>query len=597
MTVYDDEILGKAYDGRLVRRLLGFVWPYKWELTLAILLMVGSALVELVPPYLIRTAIDGPIAQGNVAGVWPIFYLYVVTLVLSFVFRYLQTYMMQSMSQRVIIDIRMAIFRHIQRMSLGFFDRNPVGRLLTRITNDVDALNDFITQGTVALLGDLVRLLFIVMTMLVLSWRLALVAFLMFPIVIISTIIFQRIMRTTYRVMRQRLARINAYLNEQITGVLVTQLFRRETQSRHFFAEISREYLQSQFRSNNTFAVFFPTIYITSVMATAVLLTFGGQLVLNEYVTIGLLVAFIQYTDQAFQPIRQLADRYNTLQSAMASSERVFRVLDTPEDIKDPAQPHHLATPVRGEIAFQNVVFGYNPDEPVLKGVSFTIPAGQAVAVVGATGAGKTSLVSLMARFYDIQQGTITLDGIDIRTITQHTLRQHVGAVPQDPTCFSGTIRDNIRLHDHTIDDARVLWAAEISGATTFIQKLPGTYDYEVRERGSNLSVGQRQLLAFARAMAFNPEVLLILDEATSSVDTETEQVMQVAVQRLLKNRTSLVIAHRLSTIRYVDRILVLHRGKLVEDGTHEELLALNGYYARLYRLQYAEQLGGQSSE
>ncbi len=597
MTFYDDEILGKAYDGRLVRRLLGFVWPYKWELTLSIVLMIGSALVELIPPYLIRTAIDGPIAQKNVAGVWPIFYLYVGTLVLSFAFRYLQTYMMQSMSQRVIIDIRMAIFRHIQRMSLSFFDHNPVGRLLTRITNDVDALNDFITQGTVALLGDLVRLLFIIITMLILNWRLALVAFLMFPIVIISTIIFQRIMRSTYRVMRQRLARINAYLNEQITGVLVTQLFRREVQSRNYFAEISREYLQSQFRSNNTFAVFFPTIYITSVTATAVLLTLGGRLVLADYVTIGLLVAFIQYTDQAFQPIRQLADRYNTLQSAMASSERVFRVLDTPEGIKDPEHPQELPTPVSGRIVFDNVVFGYNPDEPVLKGISFTIPAGQSVAVVGATGAGKTSLVGLMARFYEIQQGSITLDGVDIRTVTQHTLRRHVGAVPQDPTCFSGTIRDNIRLHDQTITDERVRWAAEISGAATFIDKLPGTYDYEVRERGSNLSVGQRQLLAFARAMAFNPEVMLILDEATSSVDTETEQVMQVAVQRLLKNRTSLVIAHRLSTIRYVDRILVLHRGKLVEDGSHDELLALNGYYARLYRLQYAEQLGGTQTE
>lgn len=597
MTVYDDEILGKAYDGRLVRRLLSFVWPYKWALTWAIVLMVGSALVELIPPYLVRTAIDGPIAKRDIAGVWPIFYLYIGTLAFSFAFRYLQTYMMQSMSQRVIIDIRMAIFRHIQRMSLGFFDHNPVGRLLTRITNDVDTLNDFITQGTVALLGDLVRLFFIIITMLVLSWRLALVAFLMFPVVIISTIVFQRVMRSTYRVMRQRLARINAYLNEQITGVLVTQLFRREVRSREFFAEISHEYLQSQFRSNNIFAVFFPTIYITSVMATAVLLTLGGQLVLGEYVTIGLLVAFIQYTDQAFQPIRQLADRYNTLQSAMASSERVFRLLDTPAGIEDPAQPKQLPMPVRGEIVFDNVIFGYNPDEPVLKGVSFTIPAGQAVAVVGATGAGKTSLVSLMARFYDIQQGRIMLDGVDIREITQHELRRHVGAVPQDPTCFSGSIADNIRLHDDTITDEHVRWAAEISGAATFIAKLPGTYAYEVRERGSNLSVGQRQLLAFARAMAFNPEVMLILDEATSSVDTETEQVMQVAVQRLLKGRTSLVIAHRLSTIRYVDRILVLHRGKLVEDGTHDELLALNGYYARLYRLQYAEQLGDATIE
>ena len=597
MTFYDDEILGKAYDGRLVRRLMGFVVPYKWSLTAAILLMIGSALVELIPPYLIRIAIDGPIANRDVEGIWPIFFLYAGTLVFSFLFRYVQTYIMQSMSQRIIIDIRMAIFRHIQSMSLSFFDRNPVGRLLTRITNDVDALNDFITQGTVALLGDLVRLLFIVVTMLLLSWRLALVSFCIFPVVILSTIIFQRIMRTTYRVMRQRLARINAYLNEQITGVLVTQLFRREESSRTFFSTISKEYLQSQFRSNNTFAVFFPTIYVTSVMASAVLLTLGGNLVLGDYVTIGLLVAFIQYTDQAFQPIRQLADRYNTLQSAMASSERVFRVLDTPADIVDPVTPLELVTPVRGEITFDNVVFGYNPDEPVLKGVSFTIPAGQAVAVVGATGAGKTSLVSLMARFYEIQQGAILLDGIDIRSLRQHDLRSHVGAVPQDPTCFSGTISDNIRLHDTTITDAQVRAAAEISGAVSFIDKLPGTYDYEVRERGSNLSVGQRQLLAFARAMAFNPEVMLILDEATSSVDTETEQIMQVAVQRLLKGRTSLVIAHRLSTIRYVDRILVLHRGKLVEDGTHDELLALNGYYARLYRLQYAEQFGGQIPE
>lgn len=597
MTVYDDEILGKAYDGRLVRRLLGFVWPYKWSLAGAIGLMIGSALMELVPPYLIRTAIDGPIAEGNIEGIWPIFLIYAATLMASFGFRYAQTYVMQAMSQRIIIDIRMTIFRHIQKMSLKFFDRNPVGRLLTRITNDVDALNEFITQGTVALLGDLVRLVFIIATMLILSWQLALVSFIMFPVVIISTIIFQKIMRATYREMRQRLARINAYLNEQITGVLVTQLFGREGRSRQFFSEISSDYLKSQFKSNNTFAVFFPTVHLTSVTATAVLLLLGGQLVLNDVTTIGLLVAFTLYTEQAFGPIRQLAERYNTLQSAMASSERIFGVLDTPEDISDPAEPKQLPSPVRGEIVFDNVIFGYNPEEPVLKGVSFTIPAGQAVAVVGATGAGKTSLVSLMARFYEIQKGSIRLDGVDIREITQHDLRKHVGAVPQDPTCFSGSITQNIRLHDETITDERIRWAADISGAASFINKLPGQYEYEVRERGSNLSVGQRQLLAFARAMAFNPEVLLILDEATSSVDTETEAVMQQAVQRLLKGRTSIVIAHRLSTIRYVDRILVLHRGILVEDGTHDELLALNGYYARLYKLQYAEQLGGAAAE
>ena len=593
MTAYDDEILGKAYDGRLVRRLMRFVWPYKWQLFLSIGLMIGGALVELVPPFLLRTAIDGPIAAKEIDGIVPIFVLYLGTLVAAFGFRYAQNYMMQVMSQKVIIDIRMVIFRHVQRMSLSFFDRNPVGRLLTRITNDVDALNEFITQGTVALLGDLVRLVFVIATMLILSWQLALVSFIMFPVVIISTIIFQKIMRATYREMRQRLARINAYLNEQITGVLVTQLFGREPRSKAYFAEMSTKYLESQFTSNTTFAVFFPTINLISVTATAVLLLLGSQLVFAETVSIGLLVAFTLYNEQAFGPIRQLAERYNTLQSAMASSERIFGVLDTPEAIRDTEHPVALSTPVRGEIVFDNVIFGYNPDEPVLKGVSFTIPAGQSVAVVGATGAGKTSLVSLMARFYEIQSGAIRLDGVDIRSVPQHELRRHVGAVPQDPTCFSGTILQNIRLHDETITDERVHWAAEISGAATFIDHLPGTYQYEVRERGSNLSVGQRQLLAFARAMAFNPDVLLILDEATSSVDTETEVVMQKAVQRLLKGRTSIVIAHRLSTIRNVDRILVLHRGELVEDGSHEELLARNGFYARLYRLQYAEQLGG----
>ena len=617
----EDEILGKAYDGRLMRRLGVFIRPYWRRLAAAMVLLFGAALAELAPPYLVSTAIDGPIAGRNPAGLLPIFAFYLLALIAAFACRYGQTYIMQATGQRIMVDIRLRIFSHIQSMSLSFFDRNPVGRLLTRLTNDVDALNEFLAQGMVALLGDSARLVLVVATMLLLNWRLALISFIMLPVMGVATIFFQRVMRAAFRAVRLRLATINAYLNEQITGILVTQLFNREERSRVRFDELSTSYRAAQFGVLTAFALFFPTVSFLGVAASVLLLNLGGGMVLGGLATIGLLVAFIQYTDQAFGPIRQIAENYNTLQSAMASSERIFRVLDTPADVTDPAEPQALPQPVRGALELRDVWFSYSQqpeanntqsiaqletqhaerntpsaDDWVLRGISLTIPAGQSVAVVGATGAGKTSLISLLARFYDIQRGTIMLDGIDTRTLRQAELRRHIAAVPQDPVCFSGTIMSNIRLHDQAISDEQVRHAAEVANAAPFIERLPGGYNYVVRERGSNLSVGQRQLLAFARAIAFNPEVLLILDEATSSVDTATEVLIQQALARLLHGRTSIVIAHRLSTVRHVDRIIVLHKGRVVEDGSHEQLLARRGYYHRLYQLQFAEQLDAKQS-
>ena len=595
----EDEILGKAYDARLVRRLWAFVRPYHrlvMVTLLVALLIVGD---DLLAPYVTQIAIDryiDPTHAGafttldRMNGTLLLALVYLLILCVGFALRYLQNYTLSVIGQRVMYDLRSAMFAHLQRLSLTFFDHNPVGRLMTRITNDVDSLDQLFTSGSVALLTDLLTLVGIVVILFAENWLLALIVCAVIPPLALVTTYFQRAMRDTFRSIRVRLARINANIAENIAGTQVVQLFNREGRNFDYFDRLNRDYYDTALRSLFYFALFLPVVNLFAAIATALIVRMGGGQALTGALTLGALVAFLQYADRFFLPVRDLADRYTVLQSAMASSERIFRVLDEPIVVADPEQPHALAA-VRGEVEFRDVWFAYNQDEWVLKGISFHIQPGESVAFVGATGAGKTSLISLISRFYDVQRGDVLVDGVNVKEVLQHELRRHIGAVLQDPFIFAGTIASNIRLHDRDISDERVREAARFVNAEKFIAQLPHGYDEVTQERGAGLSVGQKQLLAFARAIAFNPEILLILDEATSSVDTATEGLIQDALDRLMRGRTSIIIAHRLSTIRNVDRIIVLHKGRIVEEGAHEQLLMRNGYYKRLYELQYAETL------
>ncbi len=605
----DDEILGKAYDARLMRRLLGHLRPYRLGVAVAIALLILGTLVELAGPLIIKNAIDGDMcpallasgvrdsvcvattrAHGTLAGyqrgLLGATALFLLTLLADFAIRYAQQVLLNYLGQRVMYDMRMAIFSKLQRLPLAFFDRNPVGRLMTRLTNDVDALNELLTSGAVAIFGDVFILVGIVGVLLALNWRLALVTFAILPVLVILMGYFRRRMRDAYRQVRTRLARLNAYIAENISGTMVVQLFNREARNFHLFDLLNRDYTDANLRSLFYFALFYPAVNVLAAVSLALIVWYGGGQTLGHVLTPGALVAFIALSDRFFGPIRDLSEKYNILQGAMAASERIFGILDEPVTVADPTAPTPLAH-VRGAIEFRDVWFAYNPDEWVLKGISFTIEPGESVAFVGATGAGKTSLISLLSRFYDVQAGAVLVDGVDVRDVAQADLRRHVGAVLQDPFIFAGTIASNIRLHEEGISDERVREAARFVNADRFIARLPLGYDTPVRERGAGLSVGQKQLLAFARAIAFNPEILLVLDEATSSVDTETEALIQDALSRLMVGRTSIIIAHRLSTIRDVDRIIVLHKGRIAEQGTHDELLDKGGVYHNLYELQY----------
>ena len=589
----EDEILGKAYDARLMRRLLGYVRPYIGLVALSVVLLLLSSSASLTGPYLVRIGIDRYITPGQLRGLGALTAIYLAILAAGFIFRYLQSYLMQLVGQRAMYDLRMALFAHLQRLSVRFYTHTPVGRLITRITNDIDALNEMITQGVVGIFGDLIMLVGILGVMLWMEWRLALITFTVMPLILYVTALFRVRSREIYRAVRTRLARINAYLNENITGMPIVQLFNRERRNFEQFDALNRELLGWHLRGLRAFAMFHPSVGVISALAIAFILVFGGG-VFRASVTIGLLVAFIQYAQRFFEPIEELAEKYNILQAAMASSERLFRLLDELVEVEDPVESVPLER-VRGEIEFRNVWFAYEDTDDgtpdwVLKDVSFRIRPGESVAFVGHTGAGKSSIINLICRFHDPQRGQVLVDGVDVRRYAQRDLRRHIGLVLQDVFLFSGTIESNIRLGNAEISDEEVRRAAEFVNAHRFIDRLARGYRTEVKERGATLSVGQKQLIAFARAIAHNPEILLVLDEATSSVDVETEILIQDALRKVLRDRTSIIIAHRLSTIQHVNRIIVLHKGHIVEEGRHQELLTRGGIYTKLYQLQYRDQ-------
>jgi len=589
----EDEILGKAYDARLMRRLLGYVRPYIGLVALSVVLLLLSSSASLTGPYLVRIGIDRYITPGRLRGLGALAAIYLAILAAGFIFRYLQSYLMQLVGQRAMYDLRLALFAHLQRLSVRFYTHTPVGRLITRITNDIDALNEMITQGVVGIFGDLIMLVGILGVMLWMEWRLALITFTVMPLILYVTALFRVRSREIYRAVRTRLARINAYLNENITGMPIVQLFNRERRNFEQFDALNRELLGWHLRGLRAFAMFHPSVGVISALAIAFILVFGGG-VFRASVTIGLLVAFIQYAQRFFEPIEELAEKYNILQAAMASSERLFRLLDELVEVEDPVESVPLER-VRGEIEFRNVWFAYEDTDDgtpdwVLKDVSFRIRPGESVAFVGHTGAGKSSIINLICRFHDPQRGQVLVDGVDVRRYAQRDLRRHIGLVLQDVFLFSGTIESNIRLGNAEISDEEVRRAAEFVNAHRFIDRLGRGYRTEVKERGATLSVGQKQLIAFARAIAHNPEILLVLDEATSSVDVETEILIQDTLRKVLRDRTSIIIAHRLSTIQHVNRIIVLHKGHIVEEGRHQELLTRGGIYTKLYQLQYRDQ-------
>ena len=653
----EEEVLGKAYDSRLMGRLLTYLRPYRWQVAIALGSIILKSFADVLGPYLVKVAVDRYLAptSGTPSGLWSwlsprpmhgiaqIATIYLGLLILTFVFEFLQTYFMQWTGQKVMFDLRSQIFRHLQRMHVAFYDKNPVGRLVTRVTTDVDALNDMFTSGVVSIFEDLFVLVGILGIMLCMNWKLALITFAVLPFIVFATKIFRDRVRDSYRRIRTAIARINAYLQEHVSGMVVLQLFNRERKAYHRFSEINRLHMDAYKDAILAYAIYYPLVDFFSAIAIASVIWFGGQDVIRGIVSrsisiqftngqfalhfvpvaasLGVLIAFTQYAQRFFRPIMDFSDKYNILQSAMAASERIFKLLDAPVEVVSPSMTKAPQGP--GRIEFDHVWFAYRDiPEPnkdhvgtaasavppkrseaqsgngsaqtsqpdwVLRDVNFAIEPGETVAVVGHTGAGKTTLISLLLRFYDVQKGAVRIDGVDVKDMDLGDLRSRFGVVLQDPFLFTGTIGGNIRLGTERIQDAHVSQAAEDVNLGDFIRALPNGFNEEVRERGSTLSTGQKQLISFARALAHEPRIL-ILDEATSSVDTETEFRVRDALAHMVEGRTSLIIAHRLSTIQRADKIIVMHKGQLREVGTHQELLAHRGIYYKLYQLQYKDQ-------
>ncbi len=584
----DDEILGKAYDSKLMKRLLFFIKPYKKYVFWGIFLSISVAGLGPVRPYLTKVAVDYSLVKKDYDSLMYISLALIVSLILQSLVQYYLTYYTQLMGQKVIFDLRVKLFEHVQKLALKFYDKTPIGRVVTRVTNDVESLNELFSAGIITVFSDIFIILWILGFMFFMSWDLSLVTLSVLPLVIFATSVFRKKVRIAYRDVRFHLARLNSFMQEHIQGMNVVQIYGKENEEYKKFAEINRDHTIANVKSVFYYAVFFPVVDFFSSLAITLIIWYGGGNVVQGAMSLGVLFAFIQYTEMFFRPIRDLSEKYNVLQTAMASSERIFNLFDDQTFIKNPENPVKLEN-VKGKIDFENVCFAYNNDEYVLKNINFTINPGETVAIVGATGAGKTSIINILTRFYDINSGTIKLDGIDIKTIDKRELRKYISIVLQDVFLFSGTIYGNITLNNESISIDEAKQAAEIVGANKFIENLPNKYYEEVKEKGSTLSVGQKQLISFARALAYNPKIL-ILDEATSSVDTETEMLIQNAINKLLANRTSIVIAHRLSTIQNADKIIVMHKGEIREVGNHQELLAKKGIYYRLYQLQYKDQ-------